>query len=87
MKHRQVRIVWSVGWSVATLVLAMLWLEDYRSTRLVASMPYAFPLLACIGLTLAPWTSGPTRFSLQALIIAVTLVAVVLGLVVMAVRN
>jgi len=82
MRFRKLGIAWSVAWGLATVLLCVLWVRDYLDTRLVASLPFAFPLLAAVGLAIAPWATGPTRFSLRTLLIATTLVAVVLGLIV-----
>ena len=80
MTSRKLRIAWSVTWSVVAVLLVVLWVRDYFTTRLIASMAYAFPTLISFGLAVASWTAGPTRFSLRTLLIATTLVAVVLGL-------
>ena len=84
MRFRKLRIAWSVGWGFLAVLLIVLWVRDYLDTRLVASLPYAFPLLGAAGLAIAPWATGPTRFSLRTLLIATTLLAMLLGLAVWA---
>ena len=51
------------------------------NTRLMASLPFAFPLLFAAGLALAPLATGPTQFSLRSLLITTALIAIVLGLI------
>jgi hypothetical protein len=52
-----------------------------------AMFPYWFLVLVFGGLAISPWTTRPKlRFSLRTLLIATTLVAVALGLIVWAVR-
>ena len=87
MRFRYLRITWTVFCSIACVLLILLWVQDYRATRLIASLPYAFPLLISFGLAVAPWVSGQTRFSLRTLLIVTTLVALVLGLAVYAARK
>jgi hypothetical protein len=86
IRFRMLRIAWSVGWGIACLVLIMLWVQDYRDTRLISSLPFAFPTLISFGLTVAPWASNSTRFSLGTLLTAITLIAVVMGLMAYAMR-
>jgi hypothetical protein len=60
-----------------------------RPSRFVVSVPYYFLALAVSALAAAPWIHWirwPRRFSLRTLLIATTLVAVALGLVVWASR-
>ena len=48
-----------------------------------AQLPYYFLTILAVGLTVAPWSRiFSLRFSLRTLLIATTLVAVVLGLIV-----
>jgi hypothetical protein len=86
MRFRKLRIAWSVFWGLACVLPVVLWVKDYRTTRLVASQPYAFPILLTFTLAVAPWTNDRAfaRFSLRSLLIATTLVAVGLGLAVWA---
>ena len=49
-------------------------------------MPHWFPLIVAGTLSAAPWLRLPRRFSLRTLLIATTLVAVALGLIVWASR-
>jgi hypothetical protein len=51
----------------------------FTSKTQKVQLPYAVPILFCIGAGMAPWIR---RFSLRTLLIATTLVAVVLGLIV-----
>jgi hypothetical protein len=52
----------------------------------VIFIPYWFPVLISSALAAVPWIRWSKRFSLRTLLIATTLVAVVLGLIVWAVR-
>src|SRR4051812_44780824 len=38
MKHRKLRIAWSVGWGIAVVVLCVLWVRSYRYLDL-ANLP------------------------------------------------
>ena len=51
------------------------------------SVPHWFPVVVFIALAAAPWLRWSKRFSLRTLLIAMTLVAVVLGLVVWLTRT
>jgi hypothetical protein len=82
MRFGKLRIAFSALCGLASVTLIVWWVRDYLETQLVASEPYAFPVLLLLGLTIAPWANKPTRFSLRVLLIATTLVAVVLGLLV-----
>jgi hypothetical protein len=54
-----------------------------RPSEYVFVVPYYFPFFLTSSLSLAPWVRHlPRRFSLRTLLIATTLVAVVLGLIV-----
>ena len=54
-----------------------------RPSEYIFVVPYYFPFLLTSSLSLAPWVRYlPGRFSLRTLLIATTLVAVVLGLIV-----
>jgi hypothetical protein len=53
-----------------------------RNNGFVASVPDWFPVLLSTALAAVPWIHWSKRFSLRALLIATTLVAVVLGLLV-----
>jgi hypothetical protein len=48
--------------------------------------PYWFLILLTAAIAAAPWLRWPKRFSLRTLLIATTLVAVVLGLIVAVLR-
>ena len=50
--------------------------------RRAVLIPHWFPLLLVAILAAAPWMSWPKRFTLRTLLIATTLVAVVLGVIV-----
>jgi hypothetical protein len=60
-----------------------LYLFDYDK----AWVPYWIPALVLGALSAAPWIRWSSRFSLRTLLIATTLVAAALGLVVYAARN
>lgn len=87
MRFRKLRIAFSAVCLIAFVLVFVLWVQDYRGTRLIVSVRYAFPALISFGLALAPWASGPTRFSLRTLLIVTTLVAVLLGLLVWETRK
>jgi len=58
-----------------------------RPSEYIFIVPYYFPFFLTSSLSLAPWVRYlPRRFSLRTLLIATTLVAVVLGLIVWAAR-
>jgi hypothetical protein len=82
MNYRKLRIAWSVLCGLAAVLLCVLWARDYLDTRLLASLPYACPTLLLLAFAAAPWTSGRSQFSLRTLLLALTLVAVVLGVIV-----
>jgi|tagenome__1003787_1003787.scaffolds.fasta_scaffold20336931_2 hypothetical protein len=140
MKHRKLRIVWSVAWGLACVAPIAVWLRGYSSAgfpavwhghtfrfasgnllvdETIQSVPQrisdanyelgdatgrwgvtlnttvmvphhtvpawsAVPILAVI--VILPWLSWSTRFSLRTLLIATTLVAVGLGLIVWAAK-
>ena len=50
-------------------------------------IPYWLPCLAAATIALLPWLKWSKRFSLRTLLIATTLVAVALGLIVWAARK
>ena len=52
------------------------------STSFTVGVPYWFLILAAVAMAATPWLLSCRRFSLRTLLIATTLVAVVLGLVV-----
>src|SRR6478672_1402269 len=122
MKHRKLRIAWSVAWGTAAVVLVALWVRDYRSSRhawarfaaerkresrLQVHLPmsethqgsrmiyiraktafdfglYHFPYWALVA-TCCVFSAAPRvslRYSLRTLLIATTLVAVGLRLIV-----
>jgi hypothetical protein len=58
--------------------------EVSRTGRFFVYLPHWFPVTILTAFAIAPWV--PWRFSLRTLLIATTLVAVVLGLIVWAVR-
>jgi hypothetical protein len=80
------RIAWSVGWLIA-LVLLLPNLDESRGpgstlvppSRWIVPMLIGFPLIAAI--PWIPWIRWSCRFSLRTLLIAMTLVAVALGLI------
>jgi hypothetical protein len=88
MRFRKLRIAWSVVWAFAYLLLPILnpGYDYYRTPRKYFITPQQHFLLAFPALLLiaAPWLSR--RFSLRTLLIAMTLVAVSLGLIVWAMR-
>ena len=59
------------------------WKLIWERRRHGAMFPYWFLVLVFGGLAISPWTTRPKlRFSLRTLLIATTLVAVVLGMIV-----
>jgi hypothetical protein len=86
MKYRKLRIAWSVGWGIVCLLLILLWISDYRQSEDLSAVPYAFLLLIAAGLVALSWVEGNFRFGLRSLLIATTVVAVLLGLVVWTAR-
>ena len=81
MKHRELRIAWLCICMAVCVLLAMR-MQLQMGIRTGVWLLTLFALLAF--LPFAPW---PSRFSLRDLFIATTLVAVVLGVVVWAVRG
>jgi hypothetical protein len=87
MKHRKLRIAWSVGCVFAALMVGIMWVE-HNQLRYWKTIPLSrgtcVVLFSGIGLftllSYVPWI--PWRFTLRALLIAATLVAVGLGLIV-----
>jgi hypothetical protein len=63
-----------------------LWELTSDGEQLRISVPHWFALLLSIGLAAACWLRWPNRFSLRTLLIAMTLVAVVLGAMVYSMR-
>jgi hypothetical protein len=53
----------------------------------VVFIPHWFPALSLAAMAALPWLRSPTRYSLRTLLVAMTLIAVVLGLVVWATRQ
>jgi len=82
------RIAWSVASGVVTVLLIALWVQDYRNTRLIASEPYAFPLLVAFAFAAAQFANGKAfvRFSLRTLLTIATVVCVGLGVIVWAAK-
>ena len=58
-----------------------------RRTGATILVPMWFPLFVAVGFAATPWFRWPKKFSLRTLLIATTLVAVVLGLIVYAIRQ
>jgi hypothetical protein len=127
MKHRKLRMAWSVAWGIATVVLVALWVfgywhwqgsapllfhvcvgpERYFNVHLfpngigaaifqfhstggptitsVVGAPFWLLVPLSAAMSFAPWVRW--RFSLGTLIIAMTLVAAVLGSTVYLLRN
>ncbi len=145
MKHRKLRIAWSVMWAVVAVLLIALWVRSYwrldalviSSNRALASVggeletlvinqapaksprylisgrvapllppmhafmgfgyepmpviprvvvPYWFPILISGAVIALPWTCRTGQFTLRTLLIATTLVAIGLGLIVWTAR-
>ena len=109
MKHRKLRIAWSVVWGVVAVLLVVLWVRSagrldivcYRTTTPptfhLSALPRTFGLRPSLGkilvrfpiwfliLVASTFAAVPCfhwRFSLRTLLIATTLVAIVLGLIV-----
>ena len=76
MTYRKLRIAWLIVWLAFGVLLAM---------RMQLGMRPAIDWLAvalCVLIASVAWFPWPRQFSLRALLIATTLVAVVLGLIV-----
>jgi hypothetical protein len=86
MRFRNLRITWSVVLAVATLPVIARFQEVRGDPAVTNWNPNLFwPVIAAlVALAIAPWLSS--RFSLRTLLIATTLVAVALGLVVWAIK-
>jgi hypothetical protein len=68
-------------WEIEEPEYESTWGFGVTSIPRTITMPHWFPVLITASLAAAPWVIGVRRFSLRTLLIAVTLVAVVLGLV------
>jgi hypothetical protein len=83
MRFRKLRIAWSVVWLIALLFVPPAIQEPLAR---VPDIAWLWPMLiVCASMIIAPWL--PTQYSLRTLLIATTLVAVVLGLVVWAMHG
>ena len=60
------------------------WHDSVVSDSAVVTFPHWFPILVLGVIATLPWTSWSRRFSLRTLLIATTLIAVGLGVIVMA---
>jgi len=93
MRFRKLRIAWSVVWGLACVSLIVLWVRSYgREDLRIDSQFWVADLTTVAGRKLH-WlvtifcailvgVIWPGRFSLRALLIATTLLAAVLGLIV-----
>jgi hypothetical protein len=86
MKFRKLRIASSVVCAIACVLLTSFLVCDFHDTGSVDGT-YFFVALLLFGFAAAPWERMPSRFSLRTLLIATTLVAVVLALIVWATRQ
>ena len=93
MRFRKLRIAWSVGCAIACVLLNYGFVRHERSVddapyveEYASWNSYSYLILPAAILAIAPWLPWPSRFSLRTLLIATTLVAVVLGLVVAVLR-
>jgi hypothetical protein len=80
-------IGWRHGWryhATAACEVSPKFRWDFQGVDGVAVFPLWAPFLSCVGVAAVPW--APPRFGLQAMLIATSLVAVVLGLVCYVVR-
>jgi hypothetical protein len=91
MRFRKLRIAWSVAWVIACVLLTYGFIRHERSVNdapyveeYASWNSYSYLILPAAILAIAPWLSWPRRFSLRTLLIAMTLVALVLGVVVLA---
>jgi hypothetical protein len=88
MKYRKLRIAWSVGWALAAVLLIALWVRNYllygiRGSAFNGEQDFVFGVVGLTAIVAAlSWLQWSRQFSLRTLLIATTLVAVVLGLVV-----
>ena len=77
---------WTIAFGKPAQPVHFKWVNEQRSRKIM--LPYVFLVPILIALSAIPWYgSFQSRFSLRTLLIATTLVAVVLGLVVYAARS
>jgi hypothetical protein len=147
MKHRKLRIAWSVAWGIVAVLLVMLWLRSYLRVDMISGyspsdfvfgvgsrqgtlgvewqpdvtflsvrqltagslplgtapsvnfyyertwrgtitigVPIWFPMCLMAIVAGVPWVRWPNRFSVRILLLTATLIALVLGRVVMSLR-
>ena len=75
---RKLRIVWLALWLVFG-VLAAMRMQIQLGLRIA---PHWLLAALCVVIAVAPWLAWPRRFSLRALLIIITLVAVMIGAIV-----
>ena len=80
MNAQLIRMAITVISLVMCVLMIGLWREDYRQTKLIASFPYAWLILLSVLLAAAPWAKR--RFSTGNLLMAMTLFAVFLSLMI-----
>jgi uncharacterized membrane protein YgaE (UPF0421/DUF939 family) len=83
MRFRKLRIAWSVVWGSAAVLLLAEWVRSYWTSDLYV---YWVAILLIAALATTSWFEWSPRFSLRTLLIATTLIALVLGAIVYAVR-
>ena len=85
MKFRKLRIAWSVVWGLMAVLLAVLWVRDHvMPAGTVREEPFFFHIQSKLAILCSAFALAPLfrwRFSLRSLLIAITVIAVVLGLV------
>ncbi len=82
MKHSTLRIAWSVAWGLAAALLVVLWGRSRLAYPAIQGFAGHFTtLLAAMLFAAAAFVPG-LRFSLRTLLVAMTLAAVGLGLIV-----
>ena len=90
MRFRKLRIAWSVFWGVAAVLLIALWGKslpiDGHIVTFGDPVPIFFLALLIAVLAYLPWNPLFWRFSLDTLLFITTLVALVLWMIVYAIR-
>jgi hypothetical protein len=81
MKHREVRLLVSYVSGIACVVLIAAWVRG-ESFAQFQSLTYAMFVLLTAALAIAPVAIGRVHYSLSALLVVMTLVAVGLGVVI-----
>jgi hypothetical protein len=70
MKHRKLRIAWSVAWGIVAVLLIVLWLRSYSRADMIAGYSpstFVFGLGSRQGSLGVEWQAGATFFSVRQL--------------------